>query len=988
MKSPLAHLCLAASLAAIGLAAAPAGARPVPVTLTITSVECTQSNECDAAGIEAAGQSWPDFYAKVFINGVETITPRADDDQEKIQPFWVVSTTVDDVATPVVPITIQIWDHDSTSGDDIADASPQNDHNNLDLSLNLATGAWSGDTATSCVTGDGVDTDDDDYYPVRVCFDISTLSNSGDADGDGLLDNWERLGLDADGDGTVDVDLPAMGANPLRQDIFLELDYETGRAPTRDGINAMKRAFAAAPRPNPDGSSGITLHVDAGALFDAGADEAGRTGTCANGIDDDGDGLADGLDGSCVYLDASREVGVGDCSNGIDDDGDGRIDAADPQCLVGDNLGGGSALVIPAPTRACGLDGNFSAIKAGQFNPNRAWAFHYAVQAAAPPNPPPPAPPLSCAGGEGEIGGNDFISHNLDAGTLMHELGHNLNLRHGGSNFMNCKPNYLSVMNYNMQGGIPQAAGGSILDYSPPRTALNGATRAGAPLATLVENALNETLAVDPADAVNSTVFMNGLSQIVSVGANTLPDWTGDPTLPTAAGINIDNGIPATPTTPAIGAPGCANPDRNSILVGDNDWARVALSFHQFAAGASGAVIRNPETSPTQEEIDRLRQDIRRTDLELTLTAGPDPVAAGTPVTYSAQVTNRGPNPALATTLDIEVPDGGALFAALPPGCTASAPGSVSCALGALRPGESRILDLSAGVPADLVHNAGAPLPVVAKGRVADRAGSDGNPANDARDVSVQAVAVADLALRAFAIPNPPLRMRTNEPVVIELASTLDSAGPSSPMDTVLTLTAAADAGATVSPTFLTTSQVALRRGEGRTVADHALLHCTERGRHVFRFQHGVAPARAPDSDPDAGNDTAALDLTVECEAGDRPPPSHPDPLPQTPAEYLRALHAAGLDTSVAEGDLLSWLSTSPPSTAYPAIIAVIARQGWRFRAPAFIDVIVWNYEHTPGMASPRLPEDVDIAVLQAAILAASNERHGTNVTSFEELLG
>ena len=36
-------------------------------------------------------------------------------------------------------------DHDSTSGDDLLDASPQNDKNNFDIVLNLATGTWSGD---------------------------------------------------------------------------------------------------------------------------------------------------------------------------------------------------------------------------------------------------------------------------------------------------------------------------------------------------------------------------------------------------------------------------------------------------------------------------------------------------------------------------------------------------------------------------------------------------------------------------------------------------------------------------------------------------------------------------------------------------------------------------------------------------------------------------------------------------------------------------
>jgi hypothetical protein len=68
--------------------------------------------------------------------------------------------------------------------------------------------------------------------------------------------------------------------------------------------------------------------------------------------------------------------------------------------------------------------------------------------------------------GVGEVPGNDTIitlagfSLNLNnslqrnllanyqAATMMHELGHNLGLRHGGSDSRNLKPNYVSVMNY------------------------------------------------------------------------------------------------------------------------------------------------------------------------------------------------------------------------------------------------------------------------------------------------------------------------------------------------------------------------------------------------------------------------------------------------------------------------------------------------------------------------------------------------------------
>lgn len=46
---------------------------------------------------------------------------------------------------------------------------------------------------------------------------------------------------------------------------------------------------------------------------------------------------------------------------------------------------------------------------------------------------------------------------NYQAGTVMHELGHNLNLGHGGGDNTNFKPNYLSVMNYLYQlNGLPQ----------------------------------------------------------------------------------------------------------------------------------------------------------------------------------------------------------------------------------------------------------------------------------------------------------------------------------------------------------------------------------------------------------------------------------------------------------------------------------------------------------------------------------------------------
>jgi hypothetical protein len=68
---------------------------------------------------------------------------------------------------------------------------------------------------------------------------------------------------DPDGDGystMLETFLP--NADPQRQDIYVELDYmdECG-PPSRETIRLVEQAFADAPTENPDGSTGISLHI-------------------------------------------------------------------------------------------------------------------------------------------------------------------------------------------------------------------------------------------------------------------------------------------------------------------------------------------------------------------------------------------------------------------------------------------------------------------------------------------------------------------------------------------------------------------------------------------------------------------------------------------------------------------------------------------------------------------------------------------------------
>lgn len=84
---------------------------------------------------------------------------------------------------------------------------------------------------------------------------------SGDRDGDGLLDDWETNGIDVNNDGMIDLDLPTMGADPDRKDLFIEVDRMAFAPFSQNSIDMVETAFAQAPLNNPDNSTGIELHV-------------------------------------------------------------------------------------------------------------------------------------------------------------------------------------------------------------------------------------------------------------------------------------------------------------------------------------------------------------------------------------------------------------------------------------------------------------------------------------------------------------------------------------------------------------------------------------------------------------------------------------------------------------------------------------------------------------------------------------------------------
>lgn len=264
----------------------------------------------------------------------------------------------------------------------------------------------------------GVDDSESDSIAIELKRDSDCES---DLDHDGLCDSWEREGIDVNGDGTIDLDLPALGADPLRKDVFVELDWYDGAEPY--SVADVIESFAQAPVANPDGSEGIWLHI----LRDEAIDEV--------------DGVA---------VDASVEIDHLDM---------GLVKFGEKKAGPG----------------ATSCDGGWFGTHADRTSENceaRILARRKAVRYALFGN----RRKGTTSGGIAERPGDDLIvttggwrsnSPAVENGTFMHELGHNLGLRHGGGDGHNCKPNYLSVMSYYYQTNAVYAS--RPLDFSRRR---------------------------------------------------------------------------------------------------------------------------------------------------------------------------------------------------------------------------------------------------------------------------------------------------------------------------------------------------------------------------------------------------------------------------------------------------------------------------------------------------------------------------------------
>lgn len=310
---------------------------------------------------------------------------------------------------------------------------------------------------------------------------------------------------------------PDVCPDPDRKDIFVEIDFMLNHKPIRLALQTAIDTFANSPVANPDGSTGITLHflVDENTL--------------------DHDPL---LSLTEFYQTKAAKFGT-----------------------VAERTGAFPSDIITAKRQA----------------------FHWMYMVHS-----QEANPLSS--GYAEVGANDsmismgpYTGHTgtvqQQTSTIIHELGHNLHLNHGGSetNTQNCKPQYLSVMNYLYQFrnfvndrplDLSHDSNVNLNEASPDENVgLNASVPPGL------------TAAYGP---FNLPAPLNG-QRTVTLNANTPIDWDRDG--------DIGVGPTAFTNLNLFPISGCLNDDGYpaiTLLTGFNDWQGMDLHFRESAGFAEG----------------------------------------------------------------------------------------------------------------------------------------------------------------------------------------------------------------------------------------------------------------------------------------------------------------------------------------------------------------------------------------------------------------
>ena len=373
--------------------------------------------------------------------------------------------------------------------------------------------------------GDGLSDDDEDNV-------YNTDKTRSDTDGDGFSDGQEVLD-----EGIAGINIKALGADPLKRDIFLEIDYMANPAGVTNSdtdtttntncfilrkaaLDKIKNVFD---NYNPAGDTNtysIQIHFDVGDLFDQ----------------------SDGIDPNDYDLGGGNEIPFYNC-------------------------------ISLGPKDNCASD--HYALKQQNHDLNRRFIFHYFIRGWS-----QNTDGSTGSSGLAELGGNDGIitvnsdlsnenyCTNVQASTIFHELGHNMNLQHGGNESLNYKPNYVSTMNYLYQlNGLDTDNDGDIFYYANEYTKQNGPN-----LSDLDISPFSSDFVINFSYGTNSTLDESSLNE-----AN---GWAG-------TGIDFNNsdsisGTVSSNINPLDQSSGSSNTTTNDSMADVDDWNILDVPFQKY----------------------------------------------------------------------------------------------------------------------------------------------------------------------------------------------------------------------------------------------------------------------------------------------------------------------------------------------------------------------------------------------------------------------
>ncbi len=383
-----------------------------------------------------------------------------------------------------------------------------------------------------------------------------------DADGDGIPDSAEVSG------GTyAGIDLYAMGSRTGKKDIFIEVDYmnstDAGIIPRSESLQMVVNAFAA---------QNISVHFDSGTQF------------------------------SATFSTANFNLGQG--SNVV----------AYEKCVTFDQ----TTCSSNTSTRRSIYDW-----KAEYMDLRRRNIFHYLLMGNSQLNSG-----ASTSSGRAELPGNDLIVTmggtgwgfstavgtklntliNMQASTIMHELGHNLGLRHGGSDNSNNKPNYYSIMNYIYQLQGLDASPSGINAYHRWRREVvqsgldsNGIIK----LCTLPNSPCNapSEFVINYSDGTGSSLNEAALIESSNIGRGS------------TNGAYADWNLNGSKDTGSISKDLDGNGSASSTLTDYDDWNNLVLPFSRYYQAQFGASLFSSKTSNIQA-LDPMSNDKQPLSIE------------------------------------------------------------------------------------------------------------------------------------------------------------------------------------------------------------------------------------------------------------------------------------------------------------------------------------------------------------------------------------